>query len=121
MGADGGTKMYCSKCRVVQVCSAVPLSQMLKKAGQRWYKKDHPDIQWFRRGRRCHTCDHHFITAEVDEKFIDELVELRDALSEIKKHSEQYIKESKQTASTLEKLSSALSTLQALKLYQESP
>lgn len=60
------------------------------------------------------------MTSEINEKFINELVELRAALSEIKKHSEQYIGESKQASKTLGKLAKSLGVLQALKLYKET-
>lgn len=120
MGNAGGTKMYCPKCKTIRVCKAIPLNKIGQKPAQRWYKIDHPDINWFRRGRQCLTCYKCFVTSEVNEKFIDELVELRDALSEIKKHSEQYIGESKQASKTLEKLAESLSVLRALKLYKET-
>jgi len=60
------------------------------------------------------------VTSEINEDFIYELVELRAALSEIKKHSEQYIGESKQASNTLAKLATSLGTLQTLKLYKET-
>jgi len=120
MGKAGGTQMHCPKCKKIRVCKAIPLNEIGHKVGQRWYKTDHPDINWFRRGRQCLTCYNCFVTSEVNEKFINELVELRDALSEIKKHSEQYIEESKQTSTTLEKLTESLGVLQALKLYKET-
>lgn len=121
MGKDGGTKMHCPKCKKICVCSAIPLNEIAGyKPDQRWYRTDHPDINWFRRGRQCLTCYESFVTSEVNEKFINELVELRNALSEIKKHSEQYIGESKQASMTLEKLAKSLGVLRALKLYKET-
>ncbi len=112
--------MYCPKCKQTRVCKAIPLNEIGYKVSQRWYKIKHPDINWFRRGRQCLTCHKCFVTSEVDEKFINELVELRDALSEIKKHSEQYIEESKQASETLNKLSESLGVLQALNIYKET-
>jgi len=121
MGKDGGTKMYCPKCKKICICRAIPLNEIVGyKPAQRWYRTDHPDINWFRRGRQCLTCYEHFVTSEVNEKFISELVELRNALSEIKKHSEQYIGESKQASMTLEKLAKSLGVLRALKFYKET-
>lgn len=69
---QGGTQMYCPNCGHVQVCEAVPTTQLGQPSGRRWYKKDHEDIRWFRRGRRCQMCQKSFITAEVDEDFPDE-------------------------------------------------
>lgn len=119
MGKAGGTQMYCPNCEKICVCRAIPLNEIGRKSGQRWRMSDHPDINWFRRGRECLTCYKRFVTSEVNEKYINELVELRDALYDIKKHSEQYIGESKQASMTLEKLSESLGVLKALKIYKE--
>jgi formate hydrogenlyase subunit 6/NADH:ubiquinone oxidoreductase subunit I len=119
MGKAGGTQMHCPHCKKICVCKAIPLNEIGRKVSQRWHKIDHPDINWFRRGRQCLTCYEYFVTSEVNEKFINELVELRDALFEIKKNSEKYIGESKQASETLEKLAESLGVLQALKFYKE--
>jgi hypothetical protein len=121
MGKEGGTQMYCPKCETITTCRAVPLSEIPGyKSGQRWYKTEHPDINWFRRRRMCLTCNNLFVTSEVNEKFINELVELRSALSEIKEHSENYIEESLKASKTLEKISTSLSVLKALKIYKNA-
>ena len=120
MGKSGGTKMHCPNCKKIRVCMAIPPNELGYKSGQRWYKTSHPDINWFRRGRQCLSCKNRFVTSEINEDFIYELVELRAALSEIKKHSEQYIGESKQASNTLAKLATSLGTLQTLKLYKET-
>jgi phosphoketolase len=67
----------------------------------------------------CKKCGSKWLTAELPEKFLDELVELRDALKEIKQNAESYMKESKKAATSLEKLSASLSVLRALKAYRE--
>ena len=36
----------------------------------------------FRRARKCNDCAHEFLTAEIDEKFLNELANLRDNLTE---------------------------------------
>ena len=77
---QGGTKTWCPHCKKIQICQAISASSIGEKSGQRWYRKDHDDIRWFRRARRCLHCEYEFLTAEVDEHFIDELVKLRDAL-----------------------------------------
>ena len=74
----------------------------------------------FRRVRLCQDCEQTFVTAEVDEDFLDELVELRNALSEIKGHAEQYSKESAAASKSLDRLSKSLSVLKALKVYKEA-
>ncbi len=54
-------------------------------------------------------CEHEFVTAEIQEEFLEELVNLRNALSDIKENAEAYIKESSKASRSLEKLSNALS------------
>lgn len=103
----------------VRVCAAVSPSQLGYGSGQRWYKAEHSDIQWFRRGLVCQACNHEWLSAEVPEFFIDELVELRVALRDIKMNAEAYAKESTKAAKSVAKLSEALSVLRALKVYKE--
>jgi hypothetical protein len=117
---DGGTKMWCPSCEDIKVCRAIPLTNLGMTRGQRWYSPAHPDLNWFRRGRECLECGESFVTAEVREDFLDELMELRNALGEIKLNAEQYIKESSAASKSLAKLSNALQVLRALNLYQES-
>src|SRR4051794_19490510 len=109
--AQGGTQMYCPFCGEVQVCEAIPTTLLGKPTGQRWHKQGHDDLQWFRRGRRCQACRNSFVTAEVDEDFVDELVELRTALAQIKKNAEAYVKESSAASEALTKLTASLSVL----------
>lgn len=120
MGKNGGTKMHCPSCKKITVCAAIPLTQMGHEHGQRWYRTDHEDINWFRRGRMCSKCFSKFVTSEIDESFITELVELRDALSNIKQHAEKYCKEAEQAAVTLKELSESLDVLKALKIYEDT-
>jgi hypothetical protein len=115
---DGGTKMYCPSCEEITICRAIPTGNLGKKGGQRWFSPDHPDLNWFRRGRECLECGESFITAEMREDFLDELMELRNALGEIKLNAEQYVKESAAASKSLTKLSNALQVLRALNLYQ---
>ncbi|EGR1514592.1 hypothetical protein D6089_22685 [Vibrio vulnificus] len=119
MSKKGGTKMYCPSCKEIEVCTAIPLTSLGKTSGQRWYREDHEDINWFRRGRECQGCGHDFVTAEIDEEFVDELVELRDALKEIKANAEKYSKEAAKAGATLNKLSKSLKVLKALKMYKK--
>lgn len=93
-------------------------SQLGVESGQRWQRNDHSDIRWFRRGLVCKKCEHEWLSAEVPEDFLDELVELRNALSDIKTNAETYAKESDRASKSLAKLSEALSVLRALKVYK---
>lgn len=116
--AQGGTQKWCPHCQDIRVCAAVNPSQLGEDSSQRWYCDDHTDIQWFRRGLICQTCEHEWLSAEVPEDYIDELVELRDALREIKANAETYVRESSKASESLAKLSEALSVLRALKVYK---
>ncbi|MEF8732491.1 MAG: hypothetical protein V5B40_11460 [Candidatus Accumulibacter meliphilus] len=116
---QGGTQKYCPKCKEVRVCAAVNPTQLGLKSGQRWYRTQHSDIQYFRRGLVCQTCQHQWPSAEIPEQFLDELVELRNALKDIKQNAEAYSKESANASASLAKLSESLSVLKALKVYKE--
>jgi hypothetical protein len=118
--AQGGTQMHCPYCGEVQVCRAISTTELGKRSGQRWYREDHEDIRWFRRGRECTACNNRFVTAEVDEDFLDELVELRNALANLKVNAEEYVKESTAASAALARLTSSLGLLRALNVYRES-
>ena len=117
----GGTGMFCPSCKQVTTCKAVPAAQVTYNASdyvQRQYYTEHSDIHWFQRGRECLSCDHKFVTGEVDIEFLEELVELRDSLANIKANAEAYVKESSNATKSLSRLSESLSVLRALKIYK---
>jgi len=117
----GGTDMFCPSCKKVTTCKAVPAARITNNSsdyGQRQYYAKHSDIHFFQRGRECLSCGHEFVSAEVDLIFLEELVELRDALSAIKTNAEAYVKESAAASASLTKLSESLSVLRALKVYK---
>ena len=116
---QGGTKKFCPRCQTVTVCKSISLSSIGEKAAQRWYRSDHKDIQWFRRGNRCSDYGWDLITAELEESLVDELCELRDALGEIKKNAEQYMAESGRASDSLKELTASLEILRALDIYQK--
>jgi hypothetical protein len=116
--SQGGTKMWCANCKAVTVCAGINPSTVGYKSGQRWHNIQHTDVQWFRRGRRCDRCGSEFITSELREDFVDELIELRDALARIKKDAEKYVKDSEATTESLSSLTKSLGKLRALKIYK---
>ncbi len=115
---QGGTQKWCPNCRTTRVCTAVNPSSLGNSSGQRWYNKNHQDIQWFRRGLICQSCRQRWLSAELPESYVDELVELRDALREIKTNAEAYMTESESAAKSRAKLNNSLSVLRALKIYK---
>ncbi|MEP3890724.1 MAG: hypothetical protein ABJN69_09660 [Hellea sp.] len=74
-----GTKLYCPNCKEERYCKAISPARLGRKSAQRVCNPKHPDIKWFRRGRRCLTCFQEFLTGELDEKLIEELAMLRAA------------------------------------------
>jgi hypothetical protein len=117
---NGGTKMYCPHCKDIAVCSAIPLSNVGESSGQRKYMSKYPDINLFQRARRCNTCSEEFLTAEVDDRFLEELIELRDALKDLKVNAEKYIVESHRASRSLRGLAKSLKVLKALKIYKKT-
>lgn len=79
--ARGGTQLYCPNCKEVTVCRAVSPTKLGEAKAQRWYRTNHVDVQWFRRARECLACQHGFLTAELEEAFIQELCDLRERLA----------------------------------------
>lgn len=76
----GGTKIFCPSCKSFNICKALSPTTLGEPKAQRWYRTDHLDISWFRRARQCLTCEGKFLTAEIDEKLLEELIELREKL-----------------------------------------
>lgn len=78
----GGTKIYCPNCEKFTICSVISPTKIGEPKGQRWYRQDHQDISWFRRARLCLTCTKSFLSAEIDERLLEELIELRNKVAE---------------------------------------
>ena len=111
--SQGGTQMWCPACEKVTVCKAIaPPPYLVVKPGQLFYRQGHEDVQWFRRCRVCQDCSSEWLTAELPEKCVDELVQLRDVLAEIKTNVQVYTKDAENAAQSLANLSESLSALQ---------
>ena len=113
-----GTHLYCPACGNVEECPVVSLSEAGEPSQRRLYHIGHEDVNLFRRARKCDACEAVFVTNEVPEDLVNELIELRDALATVKTSAEDYIRESSAAAKSLGKLSRSLKVLKALKLYQ---
>ena len=118
MADEHGTAMYCPYCHEVRVCRGLSPSELGERAEQRMNDPDYPDIQSFRRGRECATCGKRFLTAEVNEQLIEELVDLRDEVSILKKNAARYVTELTAARSSLEQVSQSVSVLTAVGAYQ---
>jgi hypothetical protein len=67
---------------------------------------------------RFSSCGGEFVTAETNERYIDELVELRDASRDLKLDAESYIQRSRTAQASLARLTKSLDVLRALDIYQ---
>ncbi|MFN3259900.1 MAG: hypothetical protein ACE37J_05000 [Pikeienuella sp.] len=114
-GKEGGTQMWCPYCKRTRVCAAKAPAKKGKTNVRRLHYVNHPDINFFRRGRQCQICGTFFHTSEVEEDFLIELMKLRDQLSEIKSFAEKYKKDAAIARGSLDDLSIKLDGLSALK------
>jgi hypothetical protein len=107
--------MWCPHCKGIHPCYSRNPSEVGESGGHRFEMIDADDVQYFRRFRECQNCFNVFETSEVNSHFLDELVELRHALSEIRNNAVAYEADAKAAARGLKKLSKSLSKLRALK------
>ena len=62
----------------------IPFLAKVLTEGQLKMSCQYSDLQWFKRGRECLSCNDVFTTMEIDDSKIYELIKLRDELSRIK-------------------------------------
>ena len=108
-------KLWCPHCEEIHPCYSVNPSDVGESGGRTFYRTDADDVNFFRRFRSCTHCEEHFETSEVEAKFLDELVELRQALADIKANAAAYEADATKAAEGLKKLSKSLAVLRALK------
>jgi len=108
-------KLWCPYCKKYHPCRSLSPSDIGAESGHTFYRTDHEDLQYFRRYRECEECGKEFETAEVEAKFLDELVKLRTALAGIRLDTAAYEDDAKKTAEKLNKLGEWLAGLKALK------
>lgn len=121
-GTSGGTQMHCPNCGTVRICSAVATTKVVSgiRSGQRWRRLGHADLAYFRRGRQCQRCGHAWLSVEILESQLNELVELREALADLKENAEVYSEQSDSAARSLKNLKMSLDVLRALDIYREA-
>ena len=114
MGAQaGGTKLYCPRCNAEQVCSAIPLALFGLPPEQGCVHAEYHDIRCFRRGRECRTCGHRFLTAELADHFLSELVSLRAVVATLTRHAGASADKAREAAVSLGELAGHLERLVA--------
>lgn len=110
---DSGTKKWCSQCKAIRVVEAVQPSSIGQLSDQHCFVTAPEGIYFYRRGQRCQTCNHSWLSAEVPEGIIDEFVKLRVLLRADLKRVEEYSKESEEN---LARLNKSLSDLRAFSI-----
>ena len=84
MGKDGGTQLWCPNCKSIQVCRVdASYSESDENRGNIFWRQV-PEINSFRRPRVCNKCEEFFWTDEVNEEWIEKLIDyerLSDAYS----------------------------------------
>lgn len=110
--ARSATQLYCPHCKAIRSCNVADYHDAKDFAGepgqQRWYRKDHPDINWFRRVRQCSTCSELFTTVELDEQLLLELVRLRERVGELRSKIDTHNIAAKAASDALNQLSAAI-------------
>jgi hypothetical protein len=115
-GSNGGTRKWCPNCREITVCAAINPKDVYDGVSrmQRVYWSEHRDLNAFRRGILCLVCHESWLTVEIEEDLMDELIDLREKLTELKLHASAYETESLKAATSLKKLTESISILKAL-------
>lgn len=73
----GPLRIHCRECGVFKRAKSVPIPRSKDNGHRRFNYVQEPDIAWFRRKRICGSCGTEFLTAEVDERLIEELLRHR--------------------------------------------
>ncbi|GAB3903283.1 hypothetical protein GCM10028803_31450 [Larkinella knui] len=81
-------KIHCPSCKKTTYTRSIPTYKIYQNTNEGDPKarllcnSKHADILWYRRGRECQICGKIFLSAELDESFIEELVQLRELVIE---------------------------------------
>ena len=73
-----GTNTWCNKCQSVTECRVSEYENELKGI---FTDTTYPDLNYRVRPRECLDCGEQFRTCEIDDSYIDELVELRNLIA----------------------------------------
>ncbi|MCB1099846.1 MAG: hypothetical protein KDN22_30040 [Verrucomicrobiae bacterium] len=111
-----GTDMWCPECRLMTCCKAVSPAELdyLNPRNQRLVSSKDTDLQWFRRGRICQRCNHKFLTCEIQECYLSELLELREANEHMTELLTKADDAQRELLAAFHKLNEALSELQTI-------
>jgi hypothetical protein len=70
------TRLYCPFCLEITICNVIQDPEGIVKGGN-FGRQDYDDIRFRQRLRYCNKCKVDFVTYEVHEELINELIQLR--------------------------------------------
>lgn len=108
MGRDGGTRFWCEQCSQIQPFAVA--NDLLVHPHNGLYEAD--GIPFRRRRKYCNQCGFEIFTAEIDEDYLDEFLEIRKKLISIQEALD--VEVSKIKASRDRKRTRALEKAEAL-------
>jgi hypothetical protein len=73
----GPLQVYCPSCTDFQRSKSLRIPRSVEGGKRRFHYVREPDIAWFRRKRQCVKCGREFLTGEISEALIEELLRLR--------------------------------------------
>jgi hypothetical protein len=79
----GAVQIHCPNCDGFNYCKSIPTYKLYHTIDENdpksrhLCKSEYPDVQWYRRGRKCQICGNIFLSAELSETFVEELVRIR--------------------------------------------
>lgn len=126
---NGGTEIYCPFCRSFKVCSgSVKLSEFSVENSyfgnytdeQRLTHSKCKDLSFFARGRLCLTCNRKFITVEIHENVLQELIDLRNKMVNIREKANNF-NENNSTSGHLTDILEFLEELEEISLDDFKP
>jgi hypothetical protein len=117
----GGPLLNCPKCGKLNHCVSIRLYKAGENNDRNLHFVNHNDICWYRRARKCEGCDEIFLTAEIAEKFLEELVDLRSKLNEAGIDDQQFDNFINQEREKLSKKNDIITNIKVANTWIESP
>jgi len=88
MESGGGTQIWCYKCDALTKCKVLFYNNDSKG---NFSSTDFKDLHWRARPRECNRCGAQFTTYEINDDAVEELMELRKLVIEMKSSIEKQI------------------------------
>lgn len=103
--------MYCPECKELVACSVPPNPTsddwvFPRSTHQQLTRTEYPDIHYFERLRVCDEEGHEHVTFEIEDRFVYELIHLRELVERFGADTSALTKESKRLAKLSKRLAS---------------